>query len=209
MAQYLDISAQRFGRLVVVEYAGKNKQGAAMWRCKCDCGNEKVVCGAELRRGKTFSCGCLHSEVQKKLLTKYGFSNSRIAQIWRGMMNRCNSPRSKSYELYGGRGINVCDEWAANVENFREWALESGYTEDLTIDRIDPNGNYEPGNCRWVDMKTQQNNRRNNVLLTYDGLTRTITEWSEITGIDYTVIKARVRKGWPIERALTEKVKGR
>lgn len=204
MPKLIDLSGQRFGRFVVVSYAGSNKQGAAMWKCVCDCGNQKTVVGSDLRRGKTLSCGCFHSEKQKKLATTYGYSNTRIAQIWRSMINRCCNPNNTSYHHYGGRGIAVCDEWSTNVDNFQKWALANGYSDGLTIDRIDTNGDYEPSNCRWVPMKIQQNNRRNNIQITSNNQTHTLSEWADITGIAYHVIKSRIAKGWTVERALGE-----
>lgn len=204
---FIDLTGQQFGRLLVLGYAGSNKQGAATWRCKCECGNVKVVTGSELRRGKTQSCGCYRLERQTAAITKYGYSNSRIARIYRTMISRCANSNNKSYGNYGGRNIVVCEEWANDINAFAKWAYANGYADGLTIDRIDNNKGYNPDNCRWVTMKIQQNNRRNNVLLTYNGQTHTISEWAKIMCIDYSVIKARIRDGWPVEKALTQKVR--
>lgn len=209
MPKFIDLTGQRFGRFLVLAYAGPNKQGAATWWCKCDCGKEKVVTGSELRRGSTQSCGCYHSEVQRVYATKYGYGLSRIAYIWRSMISRCNNPRNKSYKNYGGRGIKVCEEWVSDIEKFRSWALDNGYSDELTIDRIDVNGDYCPENCRWATMKVQQNNRRNNNNVSFNGEIHSLAVWEEITGICRRTISRRLQSGWSIERALTEPTKGR
>lgn len=119
------------------------------------------------------------------------------------MKRRCNNPKNNEYKHYGGRGIKVCEEWF-EFSGFYCWAQANGYAEDLTLDRIDVNGNYEPGNCRWVDIKTQENNRTNNVVISFNGESHTRQEWSEITGIKYTTIRNRIDNlGWSVERALT------
>lgn len=129
--------------------------------------------------------------------------------IWDSMKKRCCNPNEPAYKNYGGRGIKVCNEWLNSFFAFREWATENGYSDDLSIDRIDVNGNYCPENCRWVDAKTQCNNRRNNHAITFMGETHTISEWSKITGIHQDVILYRIKAGWDVERALTEKVRVR
>lgn len=135
---------------------------------------------------------------------KHGKRHTRIYDIWRSMRQRCYNPNTNRYKNYGGKGIKVCDEWRESFEAFYEWAMANGYADNLTIDRKDTNGNYEPNNCRWVTMKEQQNNRLNNHLETYNGETHTIAEWSEITGIKMCTLWARLKKyGWSIEKALT------
>lgn len=155
------------------------------------------------------SCGCFHSEQIANRNRKHDSSYSRIYTIWDKMKRRCCNPTDPAYKDYGGRGITVCDEWLNSFVSFREWANENGYSKDLSIDRIDVNGNYCPENCRWADAKTQCNNRRNNHNITFNGETRTIAEWSRVTGIPQDVISYRVKSGWGTERALTEKVRAR
>jgi len=161
---YIDISGNRYGNLTAVSIDHRHG-GRAIWLCVCDCGNKTTVSISNLRNGHTQSCGCL---VQKKLNEAnriHGEAGSRLYRVWKAMRQRCYLQSGKYYSDYGGRGIRVCCEWN-DYETFRQWAYSSGYDPDAqrgkcTLDRIDVDGNYEPSNCRWVDMKVQANNRRN------------------------------------------------
>ena len=199
-----DLTGKKFGMLTVLKRAenvGKN----TMWLCKCDCGKETTTSGGRLVSGVTRSCGCLKFVGYN---WKHEGANTRIYNIWSSMKQRCINPNSHAYKWYGERGISICTEWLGEhgFENFREWSLSNGYEENLTIDRIDNNGNYEPSNCRWVDMKTQENNKRGNRIIEYKGESHTITEWSEITGIKIGTISSRLKRGWSYEDCIEKLV---
>lgn len=174
-----------------------------MYRCKCDCGNEKDILAVHLRSGHTQSCGCFRAETAAKTRFIHGDTNERIYIIWKNMKARCLNKNHDDYPLYGGRGISICDEWKDNYINFKTWAINNHYSDNLSLDRIDVNGNYCPENCRWITQKGQCNNTRQNVILEYQGELHTMKEWSEILGINYGTLYSRIRRGWNTERALT------
>jgi len=167
MGVFIDLSNEKFGSLTVIKRADiKGKE--AMWECICECGKEITTRGSSLRNGASQSCGCsrlehLINRPPKK--THGGSQKERLYRIWRGMIDRCYYPSHNRFKNYGGRGITICDEWKNDYSAFRDWAVANGYNPEAqrgkcTIDRIDVNGQYEPDNCRWVDMKIQNNNKK-------------------------------------------------
>lgn len=208
MSKAIDITGNRYGRLVVIRRVENNKRGQAMWLCQCDCGNEVISDKHRLSSGNTKSCGCIHKETlaaRNRANAKHGMRGTHLYSVWHNMKDRCYRQKCKEYPRYGERGICVCDEWLNNFESFRDWAMASGYKDGLTIDRIDNNGNYEPTNCRWSTGKEQANNRRSNHTITYNGQTRTLKEWAELYGIPYGLLKNRIRANMPMEKALQKK----
>lgn len=199
-----DLKGMRFGRLTVESRAEdivyKNGTHVRAWNCICDCGNKKKVSGSLLVSGNTKSCGCSRKETH---IIIHGLSKTRLYNEWRGMIYRCKTPK---YERYQGRGIKVCDEWKGHegLRKFCEWATKNGYKDNLTIDRIDNDGDYEPSNCRWVDAYAQMNNTSWTVKLSVDGETKGISEWARISGINRRTISRRLERGWDVKRAIFE-----
>lgn len=192
MGQMKDYTGLRFGRLTVLKRASKKgSHGESYWECQCDCGNKKTVAMSALNHGYTKSCGCLRRE----LLQNDRYKDKHLYQAWQDMKQRCHNPNNVFYYRYGERGIKVCKEWLSGYNVFYKWATNNGYQQGLQIDRIDNNGNYEPSNCRWVSPKQNTDNRNITRMLTYNGKTQTIADWSRETGIPITTIRNRIAKG--------------
>jgi hypothetical protein len=190
----LDLTGQRFGRLTVINEAGKAKDGRIRWQCLCDCGQiTETPSTKTLRNGTCKSCGCIQKE--NPPAKTHGQSGTNLFHVWNGIKQRCLNPRSQAFNNYGGRGIKVCDEWREDFQAFHDWAIKNGYRLGREIDRIDNDGDYEPGNCRWVTSQTNNNNRRSNTLVEIGGKTHTISEWSRITGIPRSTLQKRISSG--------------
>ena len=196
----IDIMGQRFGRWLVVSYAGSEpKRGGALWNCVCDCGNSAVVVSLSLRKGVSASCGCLGTEKRALSTRTHGMAGTRLHRIWKGMRKRCNNPNGPRFEHYGGRGIKVCEEWS-NFKNFNDWAMLSGYQDDLTIERVDVNLGYAPSNCTWIPLAQQAVNRN------YTNKAPDGQLWSHkavANGIPRTVYASRIHRGYSPEEAST------
>lgn len=208
----MDEIGKKFGRLTIIEDAedGISPSGThyRIVKFKCECGNIGFARLSDIKKGNTTSCGCYKDE----FFTKHGFDKKtskykRIYNIYLYIKKRCYNRNCKSYNNYGGRGIIMCKDWFDNFLSFSTWSLNNGYSDNLTIDRINNNGIYEPNNCRWVDMKTQANNKRNNVHITKDGITMNLTQWCHKLGLNYGTYKSRRRAGWNIDKSLFKSVK--
>ena len=206
MTRLLDLTGQKFGRLTVVCRAENDRYNAARWTCECECGATCIVAGKDLRCGHTLSCGCLRKEAAHNKST-HGLSRTRIYRIWSDMKNRCYNRNVPNYKNYGERGIRVCDEWL-DPSKFFEWAFNSGYTDELTIERIDLDGNYEPENCKWITLKQQQANKTTSHIVTINGKSKCLREWCDDYEIDYKTVHHRINcLGWDAEKALTTKIR--
>lgn len=200
---------EKYNRLTIIDYIPKEERKNVQYNylCKCDCGNIIPASINRLKNGHTKSCGCLKDEVKQNigsLNRKYKISNKRLYSIYKVMTRRCLDSTDMRYKDYGGRGITICDEWMGEkgFDNFCEWSISNGYKENLTIDRINVDGNYEPNNCRWITNKEQQNNRRNCHYIEYDGKTYTVTQWSEILNIPVHKFRYHIGKGKTIQEIL-------
>ena len=210
MARHQSLAAgTTFGRLTVIEEAprlldAKGKPTVVMYKCQCSC-EKQTVCSVRysfLNTGKTQSCGCLKNEAASSRMTTHGLSDSRVYEIWQGIIKRCEKPSQRSYKDYGGRGIRVCDRWKESFLNFLE---DMGYppTEGHSIERLNVDGNYEPSNCAWATVVVQVSNRRNNVNLEYKGETKHIAEWARIAGLTENTLRKRVLVlKWDVARAI-------
>ena len=206
-----DMIGKKFNMLTVVKRVA-NQGNYSRYFCLCDCGNTRLVLGQNLRSGRVKDCGCVSQVLRNKHISKntsvrtHGLSRTRLYNIWLGMRDRCSREKNQDYNLYGGRGIKVCEEWKNDFLTFREWALKNGYKSDLSIDRIDPNGNYEPANCRWITLTEQTYNKRNTRKIYYKEIGKTAREWSSILKCSPNSIYAYTKKhNWQLESYLSFK----
>lgn len=193
-----DIINKTYSKLTVLKYVGLNTKNRPLYLCKCDCGTEKIILAASLKSGNTKSCGCVAKTKtilrNKKLATHNLSQNNRLYRIWKGFRSRCRDINNKYYKNYGGRGILVCKEWNEKFITFYNWSMNNGYKNDLSLDRIDNNGNYSPENCRWTTMIIQRNNTRINRYLIFNNKTYTLAEWSRVLKIHPATLKDRINR---------------
>lgn len=220
MGKFEDLTGQKFGRLTVIkrapDYISPKGYKITQWSCKCDCEeqNEVIASTHSLKSEHTKSCGCLRNEKTIERSTKHGQCGTRLYGIWRTMHSRCENPNVSVYHVYGAEGKTVCEEWR-DFEPFYQWAIANGYDknakrEKCTLERRDGTKGYSPDNCYWADMTTQNNNRRNNHLITFNNKTQSLAQWSKELNISRAVLSTRLNElNWDIEKALTTPVKQR
>lgn len=201
---FKDLIGQKFNRLNVIRRIENDRHGKAQWLCKCECGNECIASTSGLKSGNNQSCGCLREETFTN--QKHGKRNTRLYRIYSHIKGRCYDVNDRAYLYYGGRGIVMCDEWLADFQTFYDWAMMNGYRDDLTIERKDVSGNYEPSNCCWATMSEQSNNKRCNIVITFNGKTQNLKQWADELGVSYTKLYQRICvRGWSVEKAFTTK----
>lgn len=195
--QFLDLTGQQFGRWTVLT-RGPNQGRHICWLCQCVCGIQRIVSSTNLVQARSTSCGCLHREI----VTTHDASDSLEYQSWVAMKSRCYVKSNVGYRYYGGRGITVCNRWVSSFENFLS-DMGTRPSPQHSLDRIDPDGHYSPSNCRWALRTTQDNNRRSNRFVTYNGRTQTVAQWSQELHIPKGSLTYRLNAGWSIEDAFT------
>lgn len=199
-----DYTGEKFGKWTVIgkapNHITRGGYPVSMWDCVCECGTRRAVRGNDLRLGKSVSCGC--SLAENPAARKHGAAGSHLYKVYYGMKARCYNPNNKNYKHYGGRGIEICEEWRS-FEAFAEWADKSGYAEGLTIERKDVNEGYCPQNCCWITQKEQTRNKRNTVYITAQGETKTLLEWAKQLNVPASMLKARQARGWTDEEIIS------
>lgn len=202
---------EKHGRLTVLDYDETSRGRNARWICQCDCGKIVTVYGHTLESGHTKSCGCLKLEMLAKRSTIHGDSGknkSKLYTTYHNMMQRTHNKNSPDYRFY--KNVEVCDEWASSYLVFKEWALNNGYEDGLTLDRIDVYGNYEPSNCRWVTWDVQHNNTRSNKMLEYNGEVKSMADWCRELDLPYYTIRSRINiLKWDAKTAFETPIKKR
>lgn len=192
----MNIIGKKFNKLTVLEETDKyNKSGHKLFLCRCDCGGKILTSKSALQRGDNKSCGCLRGNM-------HGMSNTRIYKLWQDIKKRCYNENNRAYKYYGGRGIKMCEEWKNDFLSFYNWAINNEYSDELTIDRINVDGDYEPNNCRWVTNEIQANNKTSNRYFTIDNETKSLADWCNIYNKRYLTVHHRLSRGSSIEEAL-------
>lgn len=195
LSECKDIKGVRFGRLLALEHIGMSSDRTALWKCKCDCGNIIIARECNLHNGNTKSCGCYAIDRIREANTKHGLYGTRLYRIWHGMKYRCYNSNADEYPNYGGKGVVVCDDWKDDFSKFNEWALSHGYQDNLTIDRIDANGNYEPSNCQWVTLEENVRNVNKKNFVRIFGENYSINQLSQLLNVTSPTLCSR-RRTW-------------
>ena len=198
-ARFVDLTGRRFGKLVAVEFVGFKQfatERKRMWRCQCDCGKEITTAAMYLNGGSTNSCGCIVGKHKRT----HGATGTPEFMAWTAMKQRCENPKLKGFKDYGGRGIKVCERW----QTFENFLADMGErpSPGHSVDRINNDGNYEPGNCRWATRVTQSNNRRSSLRIEFNGATHTAAEWERLLGLRTGWVSTKLKKGWPVDKVM-------
>jgi len=184
---------EKFGSWEIVGNIIK-QQYVPFVKCRCECGTSRNVNFNDLKSGRSTNCGCLRKKTCRNRLLKHGFSNSRIERIYYGIKSRCYNPNQESYTRYGARGIEMCEEWFGDPSKFYEWAVNNGYDDSLSIERIDVDGDYEPSNCKWATRKEQARNKSNNIMITINNETKCLKDWSNKIDVPYSTLTKTIRE---------------
>jgi hypothetical protein len=205
MPKFIDISGNRYGRLIVKSRDHDHPSKNTMWHCVCDCGKEKTINGYSLVRGSTKSCGCIQREIMRQLKTTHGGSHrgkhTPEYKTWAGMKKRCYDENNNTFINYGGKGVKMCERWLESFDNFLA-DMGRKPSPKHSIDRLDSSGDYSPENCRWATQQQQANNKSSNRVISYKGQSKTIAQWSRVLNMKYAALYGRFERGWSVERAL-------
>jgi hypothetical protein len=205
-AKLLIKSGDKFGRLVVLKEI-KQKNKSRYFLCKCDCGKTTERCIKALIKNSISSCGCYQNEFNikpryKQRSDNYPYLKSRLYSIWTDIKKRCNNTNTRAYKWYGAKGVKVCETWENDFINFMNWSIKNNYSDELTIDRINSNGNYSPDNCRWVSMLVQNNNKSSNRLIEFENQQYTMSQLSRLLGVKYTTLVSKLNKGLTVKEII-------
>lgn len=204
MSNFEDLTGKTYNMLTVIKRLPNNSSGATVWECQCECGRITKVRSSNLKNGNVKSCGCLK---HRSTSTTHNKSNTKLYGIWNAMKQRCYNPNYHAYKNYGGRGIIICDDWVNSFNNFYNWAINNGYQEGLSIERINVDDNYYPNNCTWITLAQQAQNRRSCHMFCYNNKKQNLTQWCNELGLDYKLVHNRIFKlNWSFERAISEPV---
>lgn len=202
MGTKLNLVGKKFGRWTIMEEVLERDMGRVQYKCRCDCGVERIMMGSKLKRGLSKSCGCWRTELTKVRNRTHGLSKLPLYSTWNNIRKRCYDKKIDCYKNYGGRGIRMYEEWINDPPAFIKWCMDNGWQKGLEVDRENNDGDYVPTNIRFITHKEQQRNTRKNVYFTHQGETKCLSEWAEILGINYQTVCTRITRGWEIQEAL-------